>query len=206
MITHGFFTGTSPISLSVSGLPAGVTFTDNSDGSWTLAGTWPASGTYTYGVTATNTAGSTTVTGNQLISSASANPITFGDYLHLAPCAVADLPANAQFVIEFMPNGEVWLGTNTEPAAAQPQGWHDGTVSSSDYEIRLTDGGYFVTALPSGVWHSLASAKAFQWDLAITGDFNVLATFEIREVATGTIVGTATFCQQIGIGVPCEAC
>lgn len=69
-ITHGNFTGTSPIALAASGLPAGVTFTDNADGSWTLGGTWPAPGTYPYTVTATNAAGSTPVAGNQLISTA----------------------------------------------------------------------------------------------------------------------------------------
>ena len=68
MITRGFFTGTSPIALTASGIPAGVNFVDNGNGSWSLTGTWPAAGTYTYSVTATNPGGSLTVPGNQLIS------------------------------------------------------------------------------------------------------------------------------------------
>lgn len=71
-ITHGTFTGTAPISLAQTGLPAGVTFTDNGNGTWTLGGTWPAAGTYPYTVTATNAAGSTPLAGNQLISTAAA--------------------------------------------------------------------------------------------------------------------------------------
>jgi hypothetical protein len=81
-ITHGPFTGTTPITLAQSGIPAGVTFTDNGNGTYTLTGTWPAAGTYVYTVTATNVAGSTPVAGNQLISTASA----------LAPIAPAGAP------------------------------------------------------------------------------------------------------------------
>ncbi len=53
-------TGSPEPSLSASGLPAGLTFTDNGDGTGTLAGT-PATGTggvHTVRVTATNEAGS----------------------------------------------------------------------------------------------------------------------------------------------------
>lgn len=71
-ITHGTFGGTAPITLAASGIPAGVTFADNGNGSYTLTGTWPAAGTYTYTVTATNAAGSTPLAGNQLISTAGA--------------------------------------------------------------------------------------------------------------------------------------
>jgi hypothetical protein len=69
-INHGTFTGTAPIALSASGLPSGVTFTDNGNGTYKLTGTWPAAGTYLYDVAATNVAGTTNVTGNRLISSA----------------------------------------------------------------------------------------------------------------------------------------
>lgn len=69
-ITHGTFTGSTPITLAQSGIPAGVTFVDNGNATFTLTGTWPPVGTYTYAVTATNAFGSATSTGNRLISTA----------------------------------------------------------------------------------------------------------------------------------------
>ena len=69
-VTRGSFTGTGPITLAAAGLPAGVTFTDNGDGSWTLGGAWPAAGTYAYTVTATNVGGSTPAAGNHLVATA----------------------------------------------------------------------------------------------------------------------------------------
>lgn len=71
-LTRGTFGGTAPIVLTASGIPAGVTFADNGDGSFTLTGTWPAVGSYSYDVTGTNTAGSFTVVGNTLVSTVAA--------------------------------------------------------------------------------------------------------------------------------------
>jgi hypothetical protein len=69
-INHGTFTGTAPMTLAAAGLPAGVLFTDNGNGTFALTGTWPAAGTHLYSVAATNAAGTTNVTGNRLISTA----------------------------------------------------------------------------------------------------------------------------------------
>ena len=66
-VNEGTFIGSAPITLNVSGLPAGVTFTDNGNGTFNLSGTWPNGGTYSYSVTATNPYGSVTVPG-QLVS------------------------------------------------------------------------------------------------------------------------------------------
>lgn len=70
--THGTFTDIDgdTITLSSSGLPASVVFTDNGDGTYTLTGTYPASaGTTTYTVTADDGLGGTVVlSGNQIIA------------------------------------------------------------------------------------------------------------------------------------------
>ncbi|MDR0994695.1 MAG: putative Ig domain-containing protein [Tannerella sp.] len=51
-------TGSSPITLTATGLPSGLSFTDNGNGMATLSGTPTAAGSYSLVVTATNAAGS----------------------------------------------------------------------------------------------------------------------------------------------------
>jgi len=128
-INHGTFTGTSPIALSATGLPAGVTFTDNANGTYTLGGTWPAVGTYPYTVTATNAFGSTPRPGNQLISTAPAAPpvLNPGDmpwnnvYDNLDIVAEMALVSGAPFtsVTATRTGGELtfpaWLGVSARP-------------------------------------------------------------------------------------------
>lgn len=76
-VTHGTWTGDAPISLSASGLPASVSFTDNGDGTYTLNGNFPAtSGTTNYTVTATNAAGSTMTIGNSIVANAATSVIS----------------------------------------------------------------------------------------------------------------------------------
>src|SRR5262249_2139769 len=52
--------GTAPVALAAAGLPVGVTFTDNGDGTATLSGTPVVPGKYTVVITATNVAGTAT--------------------------------------------------------------------------------------------------------------------------------------------------
>lgn len=56
--TSPTWAGTAPIALTQVGLPAGVTFTDNADGTFTLGGVFPASGSVSATVTGTNACGS----------------------------------------------------------------------------------------------------------------------------------------------------
>ncbi len=65
-------TGTAPLALSASGLPAGVTFVDNGGGSGTLTGlNSVASGSYTITFTATNAFGTTSQTFTLVVTAAS---------------------------------------------------------------------------------------------------------------------------------------
>jgi hypothetical protein len=78
-IIHGSFGGTLPMTLSVSGLPSGVTFADQGNGDFAVMGTWPVTaGTYNYTVTATNAGGTINVPLNQLISTPSGGFMTTG--------------------------------------------------------------------------------------------------------------------------------
>jgi hypothetical protein len=202
-VTHGNWTGTTPISLSATGLPAGVTFADNGNGSYTLSGVFPAVGTYSYSVAGTNVAGTTTSSGNQII--ATANAINIGSFINPAPCAVASSPGCAQYTIQFRPNGEIWIATNTSPLAVAGQ-WHSGAATAADYQIRLTASGTQPTAVAAGVWHSLSATVTFTFNYCTVGeDFNDL-TFDIRHAITNINQGTVSFCQQLGVDVPCTTC
>lgn len=98
VVTSGFSNGVPTLAKSGS-LPTGVTFTDNADGTATIAGT-PAAGTdasspYTISITATGTGG----------QSATQNPFT------LTVTAVNTAPHDV--VITSPSNGSFWLTSNT---------------------------------------------------------------------------------------------
>jgi hypothetical protein len=202
-VTHGNWTGTMPISLSATGLPAGVTFADNGNGSYTLSGVFPSVGTYSYSVAGTNIAGTTTSSGNQII--ATANAINIGDFINPGYCSVASTPNAASFFVQFRTNGEIWMGTNSVPPTLSGQ-WHDGTATAADYQIKLTASGTQPSSVAAGVWHSMSATVAFLFDYSLVGeDLNAL-TFDIRHAITNINQGTVTFCQQLGVDVSCSPC
>lgn len=72
--TSPAWTGTSPIVLTAVGVPAGVTFTDNANGTLTFGGVCPAAGSHTVTVTGTNGQGAASAVWT-IISSAVAVPL-----------------------------------------------------------------------------------------------------------------------------------
>jgi hypothetical protein len=204
-IIRGFFTGTTPIALSQSGLPAGANFADNGDGSYTVFGTWPPQGSYPYAVTAVNAVGSTTVPGNALNSIAEA--LTLNTFTSPGYCAVANSPGIASYFILLQPNGSITTGTNTQTSTNMPNAWHNGSAVAADYELRLTPtvGLGPVSGTPN-VWIPLSSSVSFIYERTLPGeDLNGLL-LEIRYVPTNTIVDSVSFCQQVGVDVFCSPC
>jgi hypothetical protein len=204
-IVRGFFTGTTPIALSASGLPAGANFADNGNGSYTVFGTWPSVGSYPYSVTAVNSAGSVTVPGNALNSTS--NGITLDSYVHVGQCAVASSPGSASFSWQMRPNGQIWSGTNTAGFSNTGQNWHDGTANAADYQVNFTLLSGAAPSFPAlGVWHSLATPISISFDRALSGEDSNTVLVEIRRQSTGAIVGQNSFCQQVGVDVFCSPC
>ena len=80
-------TGPPTCALSATGLPPGISFTDNTDGTGTISGTSTTAGTYAFTITATNVAGSDTQ--NFILTVAGGDP---------APCKVTS-PAAATFTV-----------------------------------------------------------------------------------------------------------
>lgn len=203
-VSHGVWTGTTPISLSASGLPAGVNFADNGNGTYTLSGVFPPPGSYPYTVTGTNAAGANSQPNNFIV--ATANAVNIDSFVNPALCAVATSPGCAQFLIQFRPNGEIWIGTNTAPISSQGQ-WHDGSVNGADYELRLTTvSGAAPTSGNPSVWLSMSVFQTFIYDqCAIVEDFNAML-FEVRLAATGIVQGQVQFCQQVAVDFSCSTC
>ncbi len=138
-----------------------------------------------------------------------ANPITIAGYLHGFDCAVALSPADAQYSFELRPDGSIWVGTNSVSEYDTGQTWHDGSAAAADYDIMITSlsgPAGNPTTPPAGVWHNLSSAVSIVWDRSLLGEILLNIELNIRETATGTVMGTVTFCQQVGVDVICEAC
>lgn len=130
-VTHGTFTGSVPITLTVTGLPAGVTFTDDGGGSYTLTGSWPAAGTYNYTVTATNAFGSISVPLNRLITTA----------VVVAPVApvLADVTGTAGAALAY--TSLAWTGT--APIVLTQTGLPAGVTFTDNGNGTFTLGGVF---------------------------------------------------------------
>lgn len=196
-VTHGTFTGDMPVTLAQSGLPAGVTFTDNGNGSFSLDGNFPAPpGEYLYTVTATNAYGTVSVPNNKIISTASGG----AGEISLSNTSVLSSDENPNFAnarYQISADGFVKTATVDGAALANFEQWCAGTPS--DYEVRAT---LLSGDVPFGTMDAwLSGGVDHLWRLR-TPNGNLASTilFEIRDVATSTIQDSATvYLEAIGI-------
>ena len=98
---------------------------------------------------------------------------------------------------------------NFFPAPAVPSStqWFNGTRTAStgqSYEIRATyisgNDTYETSGHAAGVWHSLGSARGWEWELSVFGIYTPQIQFEIRDAATQTILDSMVFSVNMTIG------
>lgn len=103
---------------------------------------------------------------------------------------IGTTPAQLQF------NSDGFAYANTTGSLVQQYQWLTGSGTASDYEVRSTvtggSPGSFTTDPSAGTWLALSTSRT--WERASTASFdrNVIATYEIRDASTLTVLATAS--------------
>lgn len=189
------------LTLTQMGLPAPLVFTDNGDGTYTVAGTAPSGGPWTVSVTATDGNGGA-VSQTLTIDCGAVNAtIAFPIGLGLETSAASNA-GQAIGRITFNPDGTYTiLSDDGIPGGPTPEtaNWitPNNSAIGNDYEFRFTviSSTQPLTGGPVGTWLPLSSSQYVQLQdptPGTNGFEQCQLQVEIREVATGNIIITQT--------------
>ncbi len=208
-------TGSPVPSLSLTGtLPSGVTFTDNHNGTGTLAGKPASGGVFTVNLIATNSTGSAsqsfTLTVTQSPSFSSSNTATFSvGSAGAFTVTAAGYPAPAITEAGALPSGVSFVdnhnGTATLAGTATSPGTFPLTLTATSTASTSTQSFSLVVSAPPGI--SSANTAAFATStlgtftvtttgspvpsLSLTGTLPAGVTFSDNHNGTGTLTGSA---------------
>lgn len=121
-------------------------------------------------------------------------------------CNIAYSPGCAQYVLQWLANGDIREGNTNTPLSTTGT-WQDGSAPGGDYEILLVvTGGSVPTTGPVNTWLSLGSTQTFVWDLCSPGDDFVTVHFTIRNASDPAEFAEYTWCFQLGVDTYCQQC
>ena len=193
---------------SPSPVPAGISLANQSANSADVVfSNTVADGTYSITVEATNATGSDDCTFEITVGVAAVS------FSNMPAICVASAGTNTSYLacdFTIRPDGTMnWGGAGQNGSEPFESGgnagtWHDGTLTSSDYEIRFNrtngiPGGGDASGQPIGPWHNLGTTRRKWIQLTGPGARQHDSNVEIRRVSDGVIVATSTISHDIEI-------
>lgn len=119
------------------------------------------------------------------------SPISFSQNIFFCLDQSFGTPDPVKCEIDLLPNGAISVGGTVSGLSNET--WATGTFTASDYEIRYTQtSGGLDGSITPGTWVSLGSAVEVFVQQSGSGVKTTQGLLEIREVATGTILTSAS--------------